>query len=188
MYLGRLGRCALRRAHRYALRLQQGARTCALRTLSAPSEQNLLLWAGSVRKAHYTRHADKHTLVHRVPGTGAYRNKRRPLSRRIVTILLLSSLSFPRARPAATRRGSLIGWQRLGGFTFRRKIDHTSLHIKTSIPESRPPSGKRGRGAQTSSSNTEPVLETTHDEHLVGVHRETDSPRKGVKRTLSRMT
>ena len=53
--VGRLGRCALRRAHRYALRLQQGARTCALRTLSAPSEQNLLLWAGSVRKAHCTR-------------------------------------------------------------------------------------------------------------------------------------
>ena len=49
------GRCPLRRAHRYALRLQQGARTCALRTLSAPSEQNLLLWAGSVRKAHCTR-------------------------------------------------------------------------------------------------------------------------------------
>ena len=55
---------------------------------------------------------------------------------------------------------ALIGWQRLGGFTFRRKIDHTSLHSKTSISESRPPSGKRGRGAQTSSSNTEPVLET----------------------------
>ena len=82
---------------------------------------------------------------------------------------------------------ALIGWQRLGGFTFRRKIDHTSLHIY-SASESRPPSGKRGRGAQTSSSNTEPVLETTHDEHLVGVHRETDSPRQGVKRTLSRMT
>ena len=81
---------------------------------------------------------------------------------------------------------ALIGWQRLGGFTFRRKIDHTSLHIY-SASESRPPSGKRGRGAQTSSSNTEPVLETTHDEHLVGVHRETDSPRQGVKRTLSRM-
>ena len=80
---------------------------------------------------------------------------------------------------------ALIGWQRLGGFTFRRKIDHTSLHIY-SASESRPPSGKRGRGAQTSSSNTEPVLETTHDEHLVGVHRETDSPREGVKRTLSR--
>ena len=69
---------------------------------------------------------------------------------------------------------ALIGWQRLGGFTFRRKIDHTSLHIKTSISESRPPSGKRGRGAQTSSSNTEPVLETAHedaerdDEHPVG--------------------
>ena len=45
------GRCALR----YGLRLQQGARTCALRTLSGPSEQNLLLWAGSVRKAHCTR-------------------------------------------------------------------------------------------------------------------------------------
>ena len=58
---------------------------------------------------------------------------------------------------------ALIGWQRLGGFTFRRKIDHTSLHIKTSISESRPPSGKRGRGAQTSSSNTEPVLETAHE-------------------------
>ena len=88
---------------------------------------------------------------------------------------------------------ALIGWQRLGGFTFRRKIDHTSLHIKTSISESRPPSGKRGRGAQTSSANTEPVLETTHEDaerddgHLVGVHRETDSPRQGVKRTLSRM-
>ena len=56
---------------------------------------------------------------------------------------------------------ALIGWQRLGGFTFRKKIDHTSLHIKTSISESRPPSGKRGRGAQTSSSNTEPVLDHT---------------------------
>ena len=54
---------------------------------------------------------------------------------------------------------ALIGWQRLGGFAFRRKIDHTSLHIY-SASESRPPSGKRGRGAQTSSSNTEPVLET----------------------------
>ena len=87
---------------------------------------------------------------------------------------------------------ALIGWQRLGGFTFRRKIDHTSLHIY-SASESRPPSGKRGRGAQTSSSNTEPVLETAHedaerdDEHLVEQHRETDSPRRGVKRTLSRM-
>ena len=68
---------------------------------------------------------------------------------------------------------ALIGWQRLGGFTFRRKIDHTSLHIY-SASESRPPSGKRGRGAQPSSSNTEPVLETAHedaerdDEHLAG--------------------
>ena len=65
-----------------------------------------------------------------------------------------------------------------------------AVDLMTNIPwvyrilsESRPPSGKRGRGAQTSSSNTEPVLETTHDEHLVGVHRETDSPRQGVKRT-----
>ena len=40
-------------------------------------------------------------------------------------------------------------------------------NLMTNIPwvyrilsESRPPSGKRGRGAQTSSSNTEPVLET----------------------------
>ena len=54
-------------------------------------------------------------------------------------------------------------------------------NLMTNIPwvyrilsESRPPSGKRGRGAQTSSSNTEPVLETAHedaerdDEHLVG--------------------
>ena len=87
---------------------------------------------------------------------------------------------------------ALIGWQRLGGFAFRRKIDHTSLHIY-SASESRPPSGKRGRGAQPSSSNTEPVLETAHedaerdDEHLVEQHRETDSPREGVQRTLSRM-
>ena len=78
---------------------------------------------------------------------------------------------------------ALIGWQRLGGFTFRRKIDHTSLHIY-SASESRPPSGKRGRGAQTSSSNTEPVLETAHedaerdDEHLVG---------NTAKLTLSRL-
>ena len=36
---------------------------------------------------------------------------------------------------------ALIGWQRLGGFTFRRKIDHTSLHIY-SASESRPPSYK----------------------------------------------
>ena len=54
-------------------------------------------------------------------------------------------------------------------------------NLMTNIPwvyrilsESRPPSGKRGRGAQTSSSNTEPVLETAHedaerdDDHLVG--------------------
>ena len=66
-------------------------------------------------------------------------------------------------------------------------------NLMTNIPwvyrilsESRPPSGKRGRGAQTSSSNTEPVLETAHedaerdDEHLVEQHRETDSPRQGV--------
>ena len=56
-----------------------------------------------------------------------------------------------------------------------------AVDLMTNIPwvyrilsESRPPSGKRGRGAQTSSSNTEPVLETAHedaerdDEHLVG--------------------
>ena len=73
-------------------------------------------------------------------------------------------------------------------------------NLMTNIPwvyrilsESRPPSGKRGRGAQTSSSNTEPVLEAAHedaerdDEHLVEQHRETDSPREGVQRTLSRM-
>ena len=82
---------------------------------------------------------------------------------------------------------------------FTKAVDletHTKMrNLMMNIPwvyrilsESRPPSGKRGRGAQTSSSNTEPVLETTHDEHLVGVHRETDSPRQGVKRTLSRMT
>ena len=54
-------------------------------------------------------------------------------------------------------------------------------NLMTNIPwvyrilsESRPPSGKRGRGAQTSSSNTEPVLETAHEDaerddgHLVG--------------------
>ena len=75
-----------------------------------------------------------------------------------------------------------------------------AVDLMTNIPwvyrilsESRPPSGKRGRGAQTSSSNTEPVLETAHedaerdDEHLVEQHRETDSPRRGVKRTFSRM-
>ena len=75
-----------------------------------------------------------------------------------------------------------------------------AVDLMTNIPwvyrilsESRPPSGKRGRGAQTSSSNTEPVLETAHedaerdDEHLVEQHRETDSPREGVQRTLSRM-
>ena len=56
-----------------------------------------------------------------------------------------------------------------------------AVDLMTNIPwvyrilsESRPPSGKRGRGAQTSSSNTEPVLETAHedaerdDEHPVG--------------------
>ena len=87
---------------------------------------------------------------------------------------------------------------------FTKAVDletHTKMrNLMMNIPwvyrilsESRPPSGKRGRGAQTSSSNTEPVLETAHedaerdDEHLVGVHRETDAPRQGVKRTLSRM-
>ena len=81
---------------------------------------------------------------------------------------------------------ALIGWQRLGGFTFRRKIDHTSLHIY-SASESRPPSGKRGRGAQTSSSNTEPVLETAHedaerdDEHLVDVKGNTAKLTRLVK-------
>ena len=68
---------------------------------------------------------------------------------------------------------------------FTKAVDletHTQMrNLMMSIPwvyrilsESRPPSGKRGRGAQTSSSNTEPVLETAHedaerdDEHLVG--------------------
>ena len=73
---------------------------------------------------------------------------------------------------------ALIGWQRLGGFTFRRKIDHTSLHIY-SASESRPPSGKRGRGAQN--------LVIKYGTSARDEHRETDSPREGVKRTLSRM-
>ena len=86
---------------------------------------------------------------------------------------------------------ALIGWQRLGGSPSAGK---SIIQVCTSrhLSESRPPSGKRGRGAQPSSSNTEPVLETAHedaerdDEHLVdvqGQHRETESPRQGVKRT-----
>ena len=68
---------------------------------------------------------------------------------------------------------------------FTKAVDletHTKMrNLMMNIPwvyrilsESRPPSGKRGRGAQTSSSNTEPVLETAHedaerdDEHLAG--------------------
>ena len=68
---------------------------------------------------------------------------------------------------------ALIGWQRLGGSPSAGK---SIIQVCTSrhLSESRPPSGKRGRGAQPSSSNTEPVLETAHedaerdDEHLVG--------------------
>ena len=54
---------------------------------------------------------------------------------------------------------ALIGWQRLGGSPSAGK---SIIQVCTSrhLSESRPPSGKRGRGAQTSSSNTEPVLET----------------------------
>ena len=86
---------------------------------------------------------------------------------------------------------------------FTKAVDletHTKMrNLMMNIPwvyrilsESRPPSGKRGRGAQTSSSNTEPcsrLSETAHedaerdDEHLVEQHRETDSPRRGVKVT-----
>ena len=83
---------------------------------------------------------------------------------------------------------------------FTKAVDletHTKMrNLMMNIPwvyrilsESRPPSGKRGRGAQPSSSNTEPVLETAHedaerdDEHLVDVQGQ----HQGVKRRLSRM-
>ena len=81
---------------------------------------------------------------------------------------------------------------------FTKAVDletHTKMrNLMMNIPwvyrilsESRPPSGKRGRGAQTSSSNTEPVLETAHedaerdDEHLVDVKGNTAKLTRLVK-------
>ncbi len=64
----------------------------------------------------------------------------------------------------------------------------TAFYRRVGLPPEREAAGRK-----TSSSNTEPVLETAHedaerdDEHLVEQHRETDSPREGVQRTLSRM-
>ena len=58
---------------------RQRARVRALRTLSAQSEQNLLLWAGSVRKAHYTRDPVCSTPWH---GAGCFHLPRRVVKTR----------------------------------------------------------------------------------------------------------
>ena len=68
---------------------------------------------------------------------------------------------------------ALIGWQRLGGSPSAGKsiiqVCTSTVHRRVGLPPEREAAGRK-----TSSSNTEPVLETAHedaerdDEHLVG--------------------